>query len=76
MPLGDTEWIDEELGDLLLTVSSLARKIDIDPEAALNRATDKFIDRFERVENKARQAGLDINKTKMTELDKIWNKIK
>ena len=73
---GDTEWIDEELGDLLLTVSSLARKIDIDPEAALNRATDKFIDRFERVENKARQAGLDINKTKMTELDKIWNKIK
>ena len=55
---GDTEWIDEELGDLLLTVSSLARKIDIDPEAALNRATDKFIDRFERVENKARQADL------------------
>ena len=73
---GDTERIEEELGDLLLTVSSLARKVGIDPEAALNRATDKFIDRFEKVENEVLCAGLDMNKIDVTELDKIWDKIK
>ena len=73
---GDTERIEEELGDLLLTVSSLARKVGIDPEAALNRATDKFIERFEKVENEVLCAGLDMNKIDVTELDKIWDKIK
>ena len=68
--------MDEELGDLLLTVCSLARKVGIDPEAALKRATDKFIDRFEKVENEARRSGLNMSKTEMRELDKIWNKIK
>jgi len=68
--------IDEEIGDLLLTVTSLARKVGVDPEASLNRATVKFINRFEKVENAVVLEGKDIKSISMTELDEIWKKIK
>ena len=69
----DTE---EEMGDLLLTVTSLCRKLKIDPEVALNKATDKFIDRFEMIEKEVVSEGLDINQLKMQELDAIWDRNK
>ena len=74
--VGDKTSIDEEIGDLLLTVTSLARKVGVDPEASLNRATVKFINRFEKVENEVVREGKDIKSISMTELDKIWEKIK
>jgi tetrapyrrole methylase family protein/MazG family protein len=74
--VGDKTSIDEEIGDLLLTVTSLARKVGVDPEASLNRATVKFINRFEIVENEVVREGKDIKSISMTELDKIWEKIK
>ena len=68
--------IEEEIGDLLLSVTSLCRKLGVKPEDALNRATDKFIDRFEKIENAVIESGKDINEMKMTELDAIWDEIK
>ena len=68
--------IEEEMGDLLLTLTSLCRKLSIDPEVALNRATDKFIDRFARVEKAVLEMGKDIDTMSMTELDAIWDDIK
>ena len=68
--------IDEEMGDLLLTVTSLARKTGTDSELALTRATDKFIDRFEKVENKVTEAGITVEEMSMTELDAVWDSIK
>lgn len=76
MSAGDAGKIDEEIGDLLLTVTSLARKAGVDPEASLMRATDKFISRFEKIENKAIEQGYNINAMTMDELDKMWDKIK
>lgn len=70
------EHIYEELGDVLLTVTSLARKLKVDSEQSLRDATDKFIDRFEKVENEVIAQSLDINNMSMTELDSIWEKIK
>ncbi len=66
----------EELGDLLLTVASLARFLNIDPEQALNSATDKFIGRFEKVENKALSMNLEMSEISGSDLEDIWNKIK
>lgn len=68
--------IAEELGDLLLTITSLARKLGVDSEEALRYATDKFIDRFSKVEGEVISRGLDINELEMQELDKIWDEIK
>lgn len=73
---GDAGKIDEEIGDLLLTISSLARHAGVDPEAAMMRATDKFIDRFERVERAVSDAGGEITKLSAAELDAIWDKNK
>lgn len=68
--------IEEEIGDLLLTVTSLCRKLGVEPEVALNKATDKFIDRFSVLENEVIKQGKDINSMTMTELDTVWNEIK
>ncbi len=70
------ERICEELGDLLLTITSLARKLNIDAEQALQDATNKFIDRFEKVENEVIAQKADITDMDMQELDEIWKKIK
>jgi uncharacterized protein YabN with tetrapyrrole methylase and pyrophosphatase domain len=73
---GDSDAIEEEMGDLLLTVTSLCRKLGVKPENALNRATDKFIDRFEQVEQAVIAKGLDIGNLTMPELDAIWDENK
>ena len=72
----DPAAMEEEMGDLLLTITSLCRKLKIEPEVALNRATDKFIDRFERVENAVLENGKSMDEMTMSELDAIWDEIK
>ena len=72
----NAEAIEEEIGDLLLTVTSLCRKLGVKPEDALNKATDKFICRFEKIENAVLAEGKDINSMQMPELDAIWDEIK
>ena len=71
-----TETIEAELGDLLFAVVNLARKLEIDPRAALERANDKFTRRFERVERLAAERGLEIGRASLEELDKLWEETK
>ena len=73
---GDRAAVEEELGDLLLTVTSLARKLGVKSEEALFHATNKFIDRFEQVENAVLAAGKDMETLTMAELDAIWDTVK
>ena len=72
----DAENIHEEMGDLLLTVTSLCRKLDVNAESALNDATDKFICRFDKVEKKVIEQNKDIKEMDIYELDTIWEQIK
>lgn len=72
----DLTQIEEEMGDLLLTVTSLCRKLKVDPEMALNRATDKFIDRFDRLERLTMEKGLNIQDTPSAILNEIWDENK
>lgn len=73
---GTQEDISEEIGDLLLSITSLCRKLNVDAENALTRATDKFIDRFRMVENEVISQKKDIKCCSLDELDAIWDKIK
>ena len=66
----------EEVGDLLLSITSLCRKLDINPERALNDATDKFINRFETIEKIVIDNDKDIKDMPLHELDKLWEQNK
>lgn len=68
--------IEEEIGDLLLTVTSLARKTGVDPERALSKATDKFIGRFEQMERTAGQSGESIEALSAEKLEILWENAK
>ena len=73
---GDSEEVADEIGDLLFAVVNLARKSGLDAEVALQRATDKFVGRFNRVEDELRGRGKKLGDADLTELDEIWNALK
>ncbi len=68
--------IAEEMGDLLLTVTSLCRKLGVESEVVLGRATDKFINRFEVLENTVLASGREMGDLSLAELDAIWDENK
>ena len=73
---GQREAIEDEVGDLLFAVVNLARKLEIDPRVALERANDKFRRRFEGMEQLARQRGIEIGRARLDELDRLWEEVK
>lgn len=70
------ERVEEEYGDLLFALSSLARFLDIEPEGALHQATNKFIDRFTRLEKKLAEEKKDIRKQSFEQLEETWQQLK
>jgi MazG family protein len=70
------EMIEDEIGDLLFAVVNLARKCKIDAESALQSATDKFVARFNRLEDELKARGGRLGEVELAELDEIWNQIK
>lgn len=73
---GKKERIAEEIGDLFFALVNLSRFLKINPEEALHRATDKFLERYERALKKIRQKGLEPGQLSPEELDKFWNESK
>jgi MazG family protein len=68
--------IAEELGDLLFAVANLARKLHVEPEAALGRANDKFTRRFEGIERLLRRDGRTVHDATTAELERLWEAVK
>lgn len=66
----------EELGDVLFSAVNVARLMHIDPEEALTRSTEKFMDRFEKVERIAAQREMDMSASSMDELNALWAEAK
>lgn len=62
-----------ELGDLLFSIVNYARHLDIDPEAALRGAVDKFEARFRTVEALAQRPLADMG---LEELETLWQAAK
>jgi tetrapyrrole methylase family protein/MazG family protein len=68
--------VEAELGDLLFSLVNLARFIKVNPEEALRRATNRFIDRFHLVEAGAAQQGRTLTEMTLAEMDELWEEAK
>ncbi|MCU1716746.1 nucleoside triphosphate pyrophosphohydrolase [Pseudomonas sp. 5P_3.1_Bac2] len=73
---GDAVAVAEEIGDLLLAVSNLARHLKVDPETALRSANGKFERRFRFIEQQLREQGLKAEQCTLAELDALWGEAK
>jgi MazG family protein len=68
--------VEEEMGDLLFAIVNLARKLGIEPEAALRVANDKFQRRFEGMERSAAQRGQNLRAMSVDALEVAWQEQK
>ncbi len=73
---GEQKRLEEEFGDLLFAMVNVARFFKINPEFALTKATKKFINRFEYVENSVLSAGKSLESQTQEELDRLWEEAK
>jgi nucleoside triphosphate diphosphatase len=67
------ERLEDEVGDLLFAAANLARKLEVEPETALRRATAKFERRFRRVEARAAERGIGRD---LDALEALWQEVK
>jgi len=73
---GKKERIEEELGDILFSLVNVARFLETNPEEALKKTINKFISRFERIEEEIKKKGGNLLKTSLDEMDSLWDKAK
>jgi ATP diphosphatase len=73
---GDGDAVEEEIGDLLLAIANLSRKLSVEPEAALRKATAKFIRRFRAVEEAFDSRGQKLTDQKLDALEAEWQRVK
>ncbi|SDG92872.1 nucleoside triphosphate pyrophosphohydrolase [Roseospirillum parvum] len=66
----------DEMGDLLFVCVNLARKLDLDPEAALRHANDKFSRRFKGVEARLRACGQTPETATLEDMEAHWQAVK
>ena len=72
----DPNNIEEELGDILFSIVNLSRHINVNPEVALDKSVIKFINRFQKLESYMDKENIDFKKQSLSDLDKLWDKIK
>jgi MazG family protein len=73
---GDGEAVEEELGDLLFAVVNLTRLAGSHPDPILDRANRKFHERFEALEDLARERGISVQDAGLDVLDGLWEELK
>ena len=73
---GRREEVKEEVGDLLFTIANLARKVEVDPEAALAGTNLKFRKRFAKIEEGLAARGKTAAEATLEEMDALWEAAK
>lgn len=73
---GDRERSTEEFGDFLFSVINAGRLYHLNPDNALEHTNQKFIRRFNYVEQKARELGKPLKEMTLGEMDAFWNEAK
>ena len=70
---GNIENMEEEFGDLLFALVNFARFEKINPDIALNKTINKFIERFEYIEKNSTK---DLKQMTLNEMDELWEESK
>ena len=68
----DFDKIEKEYGDLLFSLINYARFLKINPDTSLERTNQKFINRFNYIENKAKAKGIEIAEMSLSEMESFW----
>jgi len=74
--IGNTQDIENELGDLLFSIANYARHLDVEPEQALRKTCRKFRSRFESMEAELKAQGTELTDAGDELLDELWEKAK
>ena len=69
---GDSNKSEEEFGDVLFSLINYARFLKINPDTALERTNQKFIQRFNYLETKAQEMGKTIGAMSLKEMEEFW----
>ena len=68
--------VREELGDLLFVVTNIARRMQVEPEAALKLTNRKFRKRFGYIEKKLTERGKALDQVTISEMEELWQEAK
>lgn len=68
--------IEDEFGDVLFSLINYARWLNINPEDALAKTNNKFINRFQWMENSIKEDGKELQNMNLKEMDLYWEKSK
>ena len=71
-----TQRVEDELGDLLFSLVNVARTLKLNPEFALGRTTDRFVQRFQVIERLADGSGRALSEMTLEEMDALWDRAK
>lgn len=69
---GDNDKLEQEFGDLMFSLINAARLYNVDPDAALERTNQKFIRRFNYLEQQTIKKGRSLKEMSLGEMDVIW----
>ena len=72
----DHAHVREEIGDLLFVITNIARRLNVEPEAALKLSNRKFRRRFNYIEKKLREQNLKFEDTTIAVLEDLWQEAK
>lgn len=72
----NSEKTEKEFGDYLFSLINLARKYNINPDDALEKTNQKFIERFQYIEEKAKALDKKLTDMTLDEMDVYWNEAK
>ncbi len=72
----DSDAQERELGDLLFSLVNVARWLGVDAESALRGTCERFVDRYEEMERKARMQGIDLADLPLADQDSLWDEAK
>ena len=73
---GDKENSTQELGDFIFSVINAARLYKLNPDNALEKTNQKFIRRFNYVEDRSLKQGKNLKDMSLEEMDKLWDEAK